>query len=38
MGTALHLIISYLNNRKQYVNIHDENSTLVDIKCGFPQG
>ena len=23
--TALKLIISYLNNRKQYVNIHDDN-------------
>ena len=32
--TALNLI-SYLNNRKQYVNIHDANSTLLDINCGF---
>ena len=36
--TALHLITSYLNNRKQYVNIHDANSTLLDINCGVPQG
>ena len=32
--TALNLIISYLNNRKQYVNIHDANSTFQDINCG----
>ena len=36
--TALDLIISYLNNRKKYINIHDPNSTLLDINCGVPQG
>ena len=36
--TALKLIIVYLTNRKQYVNIHDANSTLLDINCGVPQG
>ena len=36
--TSLNIIISYLNNRKQYVNIHDANSTLLDIYCGVPQG
>ena len=32
--SALQLIISYLHNRKQYVNIHDDNSTFLDINCG----
>ena len=36
--TALNLIISYLNNRKKYVNIHEANSKLLDINCGVPQG
>ena len=38
MDTALNLIISFLNNRKQYVNIHDVNYTFLDINCGIPQG
>ena len=36
--SALNVIISYLNNRKQYVNIHDANSTLLYINCCVPQG
>ena len=35
--TSLNLITTYLNNRKQYVNIHDANSTLLDINCGVTQ-
>ena len=38
MNTALKLIISYLYNRKQYVNIHGANSTSLDINCGIRQG
>ena len=38
MDTALNLIISYPHNRKQYVDIHDANSILLDINCGVPQG
>ena len=38
MDTALNLIISYVNNRKQYVNTHHANSTLLDINCGVPRG
>ena len=28
----------YLENRRQYVCIHDSNSECVDVKCGVPQG
>ena len=30
--SALNLIISYLNNRKQYVNIHEANYTLLPLQ------
>jgi len=29
---------SYLNNRKQYVQLTDVKSELLEIKCGVPQG
>ena len=36
--TALYLIIIFLNTRKQYLNINDENSTFLAINCVIPQG
>ena len=35
--TALNLIINY-NNHKQYLNINDGNSILLDINGGIPHG
>ena len=32
------LLSSYLSDRKQYVNIHGENSELLNVKYGVPQG
>ena len=29
---------SYLSNRKQYVNVKESNSSLLDVTCGVPQG
>lgn len=37
-GTALNWITSYLNNRKQYVDIDGTKSDQSIIKCGVPQG
>ena len=37
-GTALTWFKSYLSNRKQYVYINGESSSLLDITCGVPQG
>ena len=37
-GIANNLINSYLSNRKQYVQIGDVKSSLLNINCGVPQG
>ena len=37
-GTALDLFISYLSNRKQYVDFKGIKSNTLDIKSGVPQG
>ena len=37
-GQPLSLIKSYLQNRKQYVNVGDICSEHMDIVCGVPQG
>ena len=37
-GNALSLIKSYLSNRKQYVNVLNENSEQLPVKWGVPQG
>ena len=37
-GIANNLIKSYLSNRKQYVQIGDIKSSLLNINCGVPQG
>ena len=37
-GLANDWFKSYLFERKQYLDIHDENSPLETIKCGVPQG
>jgi len=37
-GMALNWLRSYLNNRKQYVQLTDVKSELLEIKCGVPQG
>ena len=37
-GIANNLIKSYLSNRKQYVQIGDIKSDLLNINCGVPQG
>ena len=37
-GIANNLIKSYLSNRKQYVQIGDTKSSLLNINCGVPQG
>ena len=29
---------NYLKNRKQYLEIYETQSDLLDIKCGIPQG
>ena len=36
--TALLLLISYLNNRKQYVEFEDTKSEILPITVGVPQG
>ena len=37
-GSALDWFSSYLMNRKQYVTYNNEQSELMNIKCGVPQG
>ena len=37
-GTALTWFKSYFKNRKQYVHYNGQNSDLLDITCGVPQG
>ena len=37
-GTLLNWFRSYLTGRKQYVTVNGENSKLLDITCGVPQG
>ena len=37
-GTALQWLSSYLSDRKQYVNVNDVNSDMLDVRCGVPQG
>ena len=37
-GIALKWFNSYLSNRKQYVYVNGVPSSLLDIKCGVPQG
>ena len=37
-GNALHLISSYLSNRKQYVSVLNENSDELTVDFGVPQG
>ena len=37
-GTPLELLKSYLTNRKQYVEIEDTKSKMLDISTGVPQG
>ena len=37
-GIALSRITSYLNNRKQFVQFNNVNSSENIIKCGIPQG
>ena len=37
-GNLLNWFQSYLNNRKQFVSINGNSSSLLDIKCGVPQG
>ena len=37
-GNALHLLESYLSDRKQFVQIDKSKSTTRSISCGVPQG
>ena len=37
-GNALNLIKSYLSNRKQFVSVLNENSEILEVKYGVPQG
>ena len=37
-GTPLAWLASYLSNRQQYVQIHDQTSPYKKINCGVPQG
>ena len=36
-GVALHLLKSYLTDRKQYININESISSLKPISMGVPQ-
>jgi len=37
-GITHNFFLSYLKQRKQYVSINDNNSPIVDIQYGIPQG
>ena len=37
-GVANNWLTSYLYNRQQYVNINDQESDMVNVVCGVPQG
>lgn len=37
-GTAYKWIKNYLDNRHQYVQLNDEQSDLLRVTCGVPQG
>ena len=37
-GSALQLFVSYLSNRKQYIQCEDIKSRILLILCGVPQG
>ena len=37
-GSPLKLVKTYLTNRKQYVEIEDTKSKMLDISTGVPQG
>ena len=37
-GIAFKLMQSYLKNRKQFVSIDNNNSSMTTVKCGVPQG
>lgn len=37
-GVALDWLVSYLNNRTQYVTYNGSNSTSLRVVCGVPQG
>ena len=37
-GKALEWFRNYLTNRKQYISLNGQNSTLKEINCGVPQG
>ena len=37
-NSAITLLKSYLSNRKQYVQIDDESSSMLSINTGVPQG
>ena len=37
-GTPLELVKSYLTNRRQYKEIEDTKSKMLDISTGVPQG
>ena len=37
-GTALSWFKSYLSNRQQYVFIDNNKSSMLNIRCGVPQG
>ena len=37
-GVVLDYFCTYLRNRKQYVSLNGNNSKLLDVRCGVPQG
>ena len=37
-GIVINWLSSYLNNRKQYVEIINNKSSLRDVVCGVPHG